>query len=40
MVTKEHNSSPALIIAAWLLVSIPAAWGVYYTLLNALKLFP
>ena len=38
MVTNENKTSPALILAAWLVVSIPAAWGVYYTLLNALKL--
>jgi hypothetical protein len=39
MVTNENKTSPILILAAWLVVSIPAAWGVYYTLLNALKLF-
>ncbi len=38
MVTNENKTSPILVLAAWLLVSIPAAWGVYYTLLNALKL--
>jgi hypothetical protein len=36
---NESKTSPALIFAAWLVVSIPAAWGVYFTLLNALKLF-
>jgi hypothetical protein len=40
MVTNENKTtSPILILAAWFVVSIPAAWGVYYTLLNALKLF-
>jgi hypothetical protein len=39
MVTNENNTSPTIILAAWLVVSIPAAWGVYYTLMNALKLF-
>ncbi len=39
MATTEKKTSPTLILAAWFLVSIPAAWGVYYTLLNALKLF-
>ena len=39
MMTNEKKTSPALIAAAWLIVSIPAAWGVYFTLLNALKLF-
>jgi len=38
MVTNENKTSPFLILAAWVVVSIPAAWGVYYTLLNALKL--
>jgi hypothetical protein len=33
------KSSPGLILLAWLLVSIPAAWGVYNTGKNALKLF-
>jgi hypothetical protein len=32
-------SSPATIALAWLIVCIPAAWGVYNTVLNALKLF-
>jgi hypothetical protein len=39
MVTNEKKTPLALILAAWFLVSIPAGWGVYYTLLNALKLF-
>ncbi len=39
MVTNEKTTSPILIVAAWFVVSIPAAWGVYYTLMNALKLF-
>jgi hypothetical protein len=38
MVTNEKTTSPILIAAAWFVVSIPAAWGVYYTLMNALKL--
>ncbi|MGC2399005.1 MAG: hypothetical protein WA510_04460 [Acidobacteriaceae bacterium] len=38
MVTQENKTSPVLIWAAWTLVSVPAAWGIYYTLLNALKL--
>jgi hypothetical protein len=36
-VTKK--SSPALVLLAWIVVSIPAAWGVYNTGLNAVKLF-
>jgi hypothetical protein len=39
MVTNEKRTPSILIMAAWLVVSIPAAWGIYYTLLNALKLF-
>jgi hypothetical protein len=39
MATNENKTPRALILAAWFVVSIPAAWGVYYTLLNALKLF-
>jgi hypothetical protein len=39
MVTTKKKTSPILILAAWFLVLIPAAWGVYNTLLNALKLF-
>jgi len=35
----EKKSSALLILLAWLFVSIPAAWGVYNTGLNALKLF-
>ena len=33
------TSSPALIAAAWLVVLVPAAWGLRYTVQNALKLF-
>jgi len=39
MATTDKKTSPILILAAWFVVSIPAAWGVYYTLMNALKLF-
>lgn len=35
----ERKSSPAMITLAWLVVCIPAAWGVYNTVLNAMKLF-
>jgi hypothetical protein len=35
----EPSTSPLLILAAWVIVSIPAAWGVYNTALNAAKLF-
>jgi hypothetical protein len=36
---QAKRSSPALILLAWLVVSIPAAWGIYFTVLNATKLF-
>ncbi len=39
MAAEEKSTSPILIAAAWFVVSIPAAWGVYFTLMNALKLF-
>jgi hypothetical protein len=35
----ERESSPAMIALAWLVVCIPAAWGVFNTVLNAMKLF-
>ncbi len=36
----ETKETPvALILVAWLIVGIPAAWGVYNTVLNARKLF-
>jgi hypothetical protein len=39
MAEDTSKSSPALIAAAWLVVCVPLAWGVYFTLLNAIKLF-
>jgi hypothetical protein len=39
MVTSENKTSPTLVLAAWFVVSIPAAWGVFYTVMNAFKLF-
>jgi hypothetical protein len=33
------KSSPLLIAAAWLIVIIPTAWGLDYTVKNALKIF-
>ena len=39
MVEEKRETSSAMILLAWLVVSIPAAWGVYNTVLNALKLF-
>jgi|HubBroStandDraft_1064217.scaffolds.fasta_scaffold1311871_2 hypothetical protein len=39
MVENAQKSSPALILGAWLVVGIPLAWGIYFTVLNAMKLF-
>ncbi len=33
------KSSPILIAAAWIIVIVPTAWGLNYTVKNALKLF-
>ena len=37
--SPRSTSSPLLIAAAWLLVGIPAAWGVAQTFKTSLKLF-
>jgi hypothetical protein len=37
--TNEKKSSPILIAAAWLIVIIPTAWGLNYTVKNAMKIF-
>lgn len=36
---NQTKTSPGLIAAAWLVVSLPLAWGIYNTALNAAKLF-
>lgn len=33
------KSQSLLVAAAWLIVTLPAAWGLSYTVKNALKLF-
>ncbi len=33
------KSSSALIALAWIIVLVPAAWGLTYTVQNALKIF-
>jgi hypothetical protein len=33
------KSSPLLIAFAWLIVIVPTAWGLKYTVQNAMKLF-
>lgn len=35
----RKESSPMLIVGAWLLVLLPAAWGLRFTIENALKIF-
>lgn len=35
----EKKSSPLLVAAAWLIVILPTAWGLNYTIQNALKIF-
>ena len=39
MAETAKKSSPALIAAAWLVVVVPAAWGLTFTVENALKIF-
>lgn len=34
-----RQTSPLLIAAAWIVVILPASWGLRYTIQNALKLF-
>jgi hypothetical protein len=34
-----HRTSPLLLIVAWLVVGIPAAWGVSQTVMRSLDLF-
>ncbi len=36
---EKATSSPISIALAWLAVILPAAWGVYNTVLRAAKLF-
>ena len=39
MSEDSKKSSAALILFAWVLVSVPLGWGVYNTLLNSMRLF-
>jgi hypothetical protein len=36
---SEPKTSPLLLLAAWGVVIAPAAWGLFHTVQNALKLF-
>jgi hypothetical protein len=37
--TGVKKSSPLLIAVAWIIVIVPTAWGLKYTVQNAMKLF-
>ena len=37
--TTVHKSSPLLIAVAWVIVVVPTAWGLTYTVQSALKIF-
>ncbi len=36
---SSKRTSPILIAAAWIVVILPAGWGLRYTVQNALKIF-
>ncbi len=38
-IAAAKKSSPILIAAAWAVVVLPTAWGLNYTIQNALKIF-
>jgi hypothetical protein len=40
MADIQKKSSPILVAAAWAVVVLPTAWGLNYTVQNALKIFP
>jgi hypothetical protein len=37
--TYAPTTNPMVVALAWVLVGIPLLWGVYETMLNAMKLF-
>jgi hypothetical protein len=39
MSENTKKSPAAVILFAWVLVSVPLGWGVYNTVLNSMKLF-
>lgn len=39
MQDEKVTTSPVSIALAWLVVALPAAWGIYNTVLRAAKLF-
>jgi hypothetical protein len=36
---RAQPTSPALVAAAWLVVCVPAAWGIYQTIQKSVPLF-
>lgn len=36
---NENKTSAGLVAAAWIVVSLPLAWGIYNTALGAARLF-
>ena len=36
---EKATSSPLSIVLSWAVVVVPAAWGIYNTVLRAVKLF-
>lgn len=39
MTQPEQQSSPFLLVSAWLVVSLPLGWGVYESVKKSLPLF-
>jgi hypothetical protein len=39
VMANEKKTSPGLVAVAWIVVSLPLAWGIYNTALGAAKLF-
>lgn len=39
MAESVKKSSPALVAAAWIVVVVPAVWGLTFTVQNAFKIF-
>ena len=37
--TDGKKSSAVMILAAWIIVGLPAGWGVYNTVMSSMKLF-
>jgi hypothetical protein len=37
--SNAQNSSAVSLLIAWMIVSVLLAWGIYYTVLNSMKLF-